>query len=190
MLSATITVLALAAGSLAVAVGGPFEINWHTMDGGGGTSSGGSFELSGTIGQADAGAAMTGGSYAVSGGFWAGGEAASSCLADLNGDGTVDAADLATMLGAWGSNPGSPADLDDNGDVNAADLAILLGAWQHGLDVFQLEMLVAVVLVALAERRDGDEQIAVSGSKPGTVLILLHPHDVVQEGDSGEVVQV
>lgn len=129
MLSATITVLAMAAGSLAVAVGGGFEINWHTLDGGGGTSTGGSFELSGTIGQADAGAAITGGSFAVVGGFWAGGAMASSCPADLNGDGTVDAADLATMLGAWGPNPGSPADLNDDGVVNAADLATLLGAW-------------------------------------------------------------
>ena len=34
--------------------GDPFEINWHTFDGGGGTSSGGDFVLSGTAGQPDA----------------------------------------------------------------------------------------------------------------------------------------
>ena len=47
--------------------------------------------------------------------------------ADLDGDGTVNGADLAILLGAWGT-PG-PGDLDGNGTVNGADLAILLGAW-------------------------------------------------------------
>ncbi len=48
--------------------------------------------------------------------------------ADLDGNGTVDAADLAILLGQWGGKGGS-ADLDGNGTVDAADLAILLGAW-------------------------------------------------------------
>jgi probable HAF family extracellular repeat protein len=46
---------------------------------------------------------------------------------DLNGSGTVDAADLAILLGAWGSS--GPADLDGDGAVGAADLAVLLGQW-------------------------------------------------------------
>ncbi|MBL9119031.1 MAG: hypothetical protein JNL80_03850 [Phycisphaerae bacterium] len=53
------------------------------------------------------------------------------CLvADLNCDGSVDALDLAILLGAWGpAVPGDPADLDGDGSIGAADLAILLGAW-------------------------------------------------------------
>ncbi len=51
------------------------------------------------------------------------------CSADLDGDGTVGAADLAMLLGAWGPNPGHPADFDGDGFVNAADLAQLLGNW-------------------------------------------------------------
>ncbi len=51
------------------------------------------------------------------------------CPADLNGDGIVDAADLAEMLAMWGPNPGAPGDLDNDGLVNAADLAIMLAAW-------------------------------------------------------------
>ncbi len=54
---------------------------------------------------------------------------AAPCAADLNGSGTVDAADLALLLGAWGSNPGHPADFNGDDAVNAADLALLLGAW-------------------------------------------------------------
>ncbi|MFO0828621.1 MAG: hypothetical protein U0572_10805 [Phycisphaerales bacterium] len=47
---------------------------------------------------------------------------------DLDGNGAVDAADLAMLLGAWGTSGGA-ADLDANGVVDAADLAILLGSW-------------------------------------------------------------
>jgi len=52
--------------------------------------------------------------------------------ADLNGDGTVDGADLALLLGSWGPCPlpaDCPADLDHDGIVDAGDLAILLGSW-------------------------------------------------------------
>ena len=49
-----------------------YEITWYTIDGGGATvSTGGGYSLGGTIGQPDAGA-LTGGAYALNGGFWAG----------------------------------------------------------------------------------------------------------------------
>ncbi|MCZ6653173.1 MAG: dockerin type I domain-containing protein, partial [Planctomycetota bacterium] len=51
------------------------------------------------------------------------------CPADFDNDGSVTAADLAMLLGAWGPNPGHPADFDGDGFVNAFDLAQLLGAW-------------------------------------------------------------
>lgn len=48
------------------------SIDWSTIDGGGGTSSGGAYSMSGTIGQPDARQLpMTGGSYEMTGGFWA-----------------------------------------------------------------------------------------------------------------------
>lgn len=48
-----------------------FSIEWHSIDGGGGTSAGGNFSLSGTIGQPDANAQpMTGGAFSLTGGFW------------------------------------------------------------------------------------------------------------------------
>jgi hypothetical protein len=46
-----------------------YSIDWFTIDGGGGSSTGGVFSVSGTIGQPDAGA-MSGGNYTVDGGFW------------------------------------------------------------------------------------------------------------------------
>ena len=48
-----------------------YSIDWHTIDGGGGTSTGGVYSVSGTIGQPDAGGPMTNGQYSVTGGFWA-----------------------------------------------------------------------------------------------------------------------
>lgn len=50
-----------------------YSIDWFTVDGGGGTSTGGVYSLTGTIGQPDAGVPMTStnGQYSVIGGFWA-----------------------------------------------------------------------------------------------------------------------
>ena len=48
---------------------------------------------------------------------------------DFNNDGTVNAADLAFLLGDWGPCPGCAADLDGDGVVGTGDLAILLGNW-------------------------------------------------------------
>jgi len=46
-----------------------YDLSWFTIDGGGGTSTGGVYSVSGTIGQPDAGH-MTGGNYTLDGGFW------------------------------------------------------------------------------------------------------------------------
>jgi hypothetical protein len=46
-----------------------YSIDWSTIDGGGGTSTGGVYSVSGTIGQPDAGT-MSGGNYTLQGGFW------------------------------------------------------------------------------------------------------------------------
>ena len=46
------------------------SIDWYKVAAGAGTSSGGVYSVSGIIGQPDAGIAMSGGSYALNGGFW------------------------------------------------------------------------------------------------------------------------
>jgi hypothetical protein len=52
------------------AVAQSYSIDWYKISGGGGTSSNGQFTVAGTIGQPDAGGAMTGGNYSLTGGFW------------------------------------------------------------------------------------------------------------------------
>jgi len=49
-----------------------YTLDWRTLDGGGGASTGGVFAVSGTVGQPDAGGPLTGGPYIVLGGFWPG----------------------------------------------------------------------------------------------------------------------
>jgi hypothetical protein len=46
-----------------------YSLNWSTIDGGGGTSTGDVYSVSGTIGQPDA-ATMSGGGFTLNGGFW------------------------------------------------------------------------------------------------------------------------
>ncbi len=47
-----------------------YSVDWSKIAGGGGTSTGGVYPVSGTIGQPDASGAMSGGQYSVTGGFW------------------------------------------------------------------------------------------------------------------------
>jgi hypothetical protein len=54
------------------------------------------------------------------------GPSALACPADVNGSGSVDAADLAAVLAGWGTT--SP-DVNGDGIVNASDLATILAAW-------------------------------------------------------------
>jgi hypothetical protein len=111
---------------------GGFELSWSTVDGGGGTSSGGDFVLRGTIGQPDAGD-LSGGDFTLRGGFWqpAASDGCGDCPTDVDGNGQTEAFDLANLLGKWG--PVTPAsaclDADGNGFIEAFDLAVLLGSW-------------------------------------------------------------
>ena len=67
-----LVVLLCASGfAFAQSSGGDFEIIKSTIDSGGGTSLGGAFSLSGSIGQHDANHQLSsGGEFALAGGFW------------------------------------------------------------------------------------------------------------------------
>jgi hypothetical protein len=98
------------------------EIDWFTIDGGGALfSTGGGFELSGTIGQPAAGV-MSGGPYELVGGFWAatlGGPTFQS--GDLNCDGAVDAFDIDPFVLAL-TSPEAYALAFPDCDVQLADI--------------------------------------------------------------------
>jgi hypothetical protein len=120
---------------------GTFDLSWHTVDGGGGASSGGSFQLAGTIGQPDAGAALSGGAFTLVGGFWPGaGPALNTCPGDIaplpDGNGQVNIDDLLAVISGWGAcpapPPACPADIAPAGGnslVNIDDLLGILTNW-------------------------------------------------------------
>jgi hypothetical protein len=69
-----VVALLFLAGSMAYAEVADYQLSWWTVDGGGGTSNSSTYDLSGTIGQPDAGH-MSGGGYVLVGGFWGGSRA-------------------------------------------------------------------------------------------------------------------
>jgi hypothetical protein len=125
----------LAAIGFAPAALAQYDLGWYTFDGGGAIfSTGGSFELGGTIGQPDAGGALTGGSFDLVGGFWTIPAAAPVCHGDCNCDGTVNFADINAFVNVLsGGTPCTFANCDINGDglINFDDInpfvAILSG---------------------------------------------------------------
>ena len=128
----TIGLIALLA--VAPAAYGQFEVDWYTIDSGGAMfTTGGVFELSGTIGQSDAGSfsqPLTGGVFELVGGFWPV-AAGCNCPGDIDGDCLVALADLSQVLSSFGLCSGNPgfvqaADFDSNGCVDLADLSFLL----------------------------------------------------------------
>lgn len=59
----------LLVGSLVLAHAQNYGISWYKIAGGGGSSTGGVYSVTGTIGQPDAGH-LVGGNYAIDGGYW------------------------------------------------------------------------------------------------------------------------
>jgi hypothetical protein len=68
----TVAALALAGAGSGALQAQSLNAAWHTFDAGGGVSAGGTYMLSGTIGQPDAGAPLLSGTYRLDGGFWPG----------------------------------------------------------------------------------------------------------------------
>ena len=122
----------------AVGVAQPYDLSWNTIDGGGATSTGGGYELSGTIGQADAGG-HAGGAFDLIGGFWVVALPVCTSFApvDFDTDCDVDADDFAVFescdLGPAVPHSGTPtcqmADLDDDNDVDGDDFGVFQGCY-------------------------------------------------------------
>ena len=122
----SLIVLLLAPGAATIA--DLYSIDWFTTDSGGAMSStGGPYELSGTVGQPDAAATvMTGGIFELAGGFWT----VPPCwyLSDINNDGLRDGMDVSDFIGcivAGGANCAC-ADLDINGLLDVDDIAVFV----------------------------------------------------------------
>jgi hypothetical protein len=105
---------------LTVTASADYEIDWHTIDGGGGVSSGGTYIVRGTIAQPDA-AYSANDNYELLGGFWPG---EPLCVIDFE--------QFAVFAQYWletGTN--LPADLreDENDIVDLFDLQKFVNDW-------------------------------------------------------------
>jgi len=95
-----------------------YVLDWHTIDGGGGQSSGGTYILTGTIGQPDAGY-LGDDNYELLGGFWVGGPL---CI--------VNFVDFANFAEYWlQTGAGLPADLYEDGFIDYDDLLEFANVW-------------------------------------------------------------
>jgi hypothetical protein len=102
--------------------GGSYDLTWNTIDGGGRTSSGGPYTVTGTIGQPDAGT-MSGGRYELFGGFWPGWPV---CIVDFR--------HFARFAEWWlQTGTGLPADLyeDEYDIVDWLDLGVFVDDWLY-----------------------------------------------------------
>ena len=98
-----------------------YSVDWYKVAGGGGTSTGSVYSVSGTIGQPDASSAMSGGNYSVTGGFWSlinvvqtpgaptlyishSGNTVTVYWQNVSGWNLIQSGNVATPLGSWSAS--------------------------------------------------------------------------------------
>ena len=109
-----------------------FEVDWFTIDGGGGFASGGEFVLVGTIGQFDAGTTMSNGEFDLAGGFWAPFQTGQTVLkGDVDMDEDIDFSDIGPFIAVLQTGVfQAEADCDCNGEIEFADIPAFIGILQ------------------------------------------------------------
>ena len=129
LLKYTLSITALLSLSQSKLSGGGYDIVWHTIDAGGiSNSTGGSFELSGTIGQPDAAPnpPLSGGTFELAGGFWPIANVC-YCVGDLNGDGSKNGDDIQKFVSCVTSGGAcSCADMDNATGVDLNDVNVFV----------------------------------------------------------------
>jgi hypothetical protein len=110
----------------------PYAIECFSIDGGGGTSTGGVYAVSGTVGQPDAGGPMSGGQYSLTGGFW-------SLLAVVPSPGTppltITRTPTNTVVVSWPS-PSTGFTLQENPDLRTTNWTSSGSATDNGTNKF------------------------------------------------------
>ncbi len=106
-----------------LAFAGDFELTSYTVDCGGGISVGGTFEVSGTVGQPDA-EYFVGGAFELEGGFWVNAATLScGCLGDMNGDGVRNGVDIQNFVSCYlQSVDCACADMDQIDGITSDDI--------------------------------------------------------------------
>jgi hypothetical protein len=126
LIGLTLGIIALFA---TAAIAADFSLDWCTIDNGGQMfTTGGDFELSGTIGQPDAGVVTAGGDFTLTGGFWIGVISGPEvCRGDANCDGQIDFFDIngfvdALVKGIYCDETGDNSDINGDGTPDFYDI--------------------------------------------------------------------
>jgi hypothetical protein len=128
LLAASVLVGIISASAL-----GGYNLDWWTATGGGGTSTGGSYSLTGSIGQPNTGTS-SGGTYTLNGGFW-GGSGATSVVTFADVPASYWAYSYIERLYSAGITVGcgtSPLIYCPNNTVTRAEMAVFLLRSIHG----------------------------------------------------------
>ncbi len=132
---ATVTffgLIALACGASMVDRAEDYSLSARTHDQDGGCSSGGAFDLQGTIGEPIVVQTISAEGFSLEGTACPGVPKEQGCVADFDGDGVAGLSDLVQLLAAWGTcakGEGCPEDLNGSRDVDLGDLIVLLSQW-------------------------------------------------------------
>jgi hypothetical protein len=129
-----------------------YSIDWNVIAGGGGTTTGGVYSVSSTIGEHVAGGSLTGGGYSLAAGFWALYNTATAPIAGAPAL-TILLSDTNTVVVAW---PAAAAGWTLQQNTN-----LILGAW--------------INLTNTVEVVNGQNQIIFSPSIGGQFYRLQQP---------------
>lgn len=109
----------------------PIELTWSSLDAGVQKSTAGSLELTGTIGQVDAGRRLASTDHVLTGGFWSGGAVTPDCLSDLNDDGVADLADFLQFFNQF-DQEGFGSDVNMDNQLDFADFLSFFNSFDTG----------------------------------------------------------
>ncbi|MBX3359019.1 MAG: hypothetical protein KF745_11405 [Phycisphaeraceae bacterium] len=124
--------------SAAIADPPELDLSWSTVDAG--TATGvraATVRLSGTVGQHDIDE-MSGGDLSLQGGLWSEmpTEGGNDCLADWDGNGAIEPADIAGFINDWLAdlNFGTTmADIDGADGIGPTDVAVFITTWLNAV---------------------------------------------------------
>jgi hypothetical protein len=130
----TMLLLAGLASAARAQSGGPYEITSWTIDGGGVVNAtGGSYTLSGTIGQPDAGPRQSGGAFDLDGGFWPAAIEVVSCPADLAAPfGVLNIFDIQVFIQLYNAQDPAADLAAPFGAFNIFDIQSYIGLYNQG----------------------------------------------------------
>ncbi len=135
--------LASAVVAFAATASAQYNISWHKLSGGSGTSSSAHYSVTGTIGQPDAGGTVTCGNYAITAGFWSlgfvvetssppGTNSPPAILSQPVGQAAQPGGSATLSVAVSGTPPFTYQWLHDGTNIQNVPIITFVGGWESG----------------------------------------------------------